>query len=95
MDIPEAARQAKKAEIERDYPQMSKFPDVAEQFLNAQLEDEWGRDPAFPGGIEVEGQQGQLAFHFLRARGGNAISVPVTMPEAYAFHARLGEALGL
>jgi hypothetical protein len=95
MDIPEAARQAKKAEIDKQYPEMSKFPDIAEQFVQAQLDDEWGRDPVFPGGSIVESSEGQVHVTFLRAKGGNGISVPLTMPEAHGLYHKLGEVLGI
>lgn len=95
MDIPEAARQAKKAQIEEQYPAMAKFPDVQKQFIDAQLEDEWGREPVFDGGVAADLLEGTVHLAFMRARGGNAINVPMTMPEAHALYTKLGAALGL
>lgn len=95
MDIPEAARLAKKAQIARENPTMVKYPQVAEQFLEAQLADEWSREPMFPGGVFVEEHPGEVKLVMRRAPGGNGINAPLTMPEAYALHAKLSAALGL
>jgi hypothetical protein len=94
MDIPEEVREARRTSCAAEYPAMTRFPQLFEQFVEAQLADEWSRKPNYSD-ISIDSKGGTAVISLARAATGNAVSVPLTMPEALVLWQKLGAVLGM
>jgi hypothetical protein len=90
MDIPEAARTAKRARTFAEFPSIARYPQVFDQYIETALIEEWEADPLFYG-VSAEQDSGIAVLKFHRTSSqGSPVSVRLTFPEAMDLYTKIG-----